>query len=179
MAATITAKQYIALRLWYVEGWTQYQVAHLFGVTQPAVHGLISRGRRWIFETACADPLSLYAQDSLEVEGLLRPSPSSSVTHDLGKAASRQEELLDALELLMEQRADALAVAEMCMSNGFSAPTHVKRSDMDQWETHYAATHHGHAPSGNAYNARTAAHSCAEDPATCRCACDGCRLMRL
>ena len=175
MPATITAKQYIVLRFYYSEGWTERRIGTAMGISHQAVHNLLVRGRRWVFD-ACDDQ---GIANSPIVEVLFAPSITASPTRDLGLAAARQEDLLDALELLMEQRADALAVAEMCMSNGFSAPTHVKRSDMDQWETHYAATHHGHAPSGNAYNARTAAHSCAEDPATCRCACDGCRLMRL
>ena len=135
--ATVTTRQYIVLRLWYVEGWSQHRIAKGLGIKQPPVHRLIARGRRWILE-ACADQGGI---TSPLYERLFHDSPASSPTANLGAAACRQEELLDALELLMQQRAAEAATFEECMSGDSSHNGHVKRNTFDLWEMRYAMAH--------------------------------------
>ena len=153
MPATITAKQYIVLRFYYSEGWTERRIGTAMGISHQAVHNLLVRGRRWVFD-ACDDQ---GVANSPIVEVLFAPSITASPTRDLGLAAARQEDLLDALELLMERRAIALATAEGCMSNGHFLPAHVKRNTLDQWEMQYALRHHCRDLPSSAYNAAIAA----------------------
>lgn len=154
--ATITARQYIVMRLWYVEGWSQYRIAKGLGITQPSVYGLIARGRRWIFEAVSEEG----AITLRRVEVLLAPSPTSSPTSNLGVAASRQDELLDALELLMEHQASEAAIYDECMSGDSILRTHVKRNTFDLWELRYAMAHQCAQLPSSAYNAHIASRYC-------------------
>lgn len=135
--ATITARQYIVMRLWYVEGWSQRRIGRFLGIHQKSVWDLISRGRRWIIRTASEGGPSRH----LLIEVLLAPSPTSSPTSNLGVAASRQDELLDALELLIQHRAAEAASYQECMSGDSHLRTHVKRNTFDLWELRYAMAH--------------------------------------
>lgn len=147
----VTTRQYIVLRLYYVEGWTLRRIGQAFGVSFQAVHQTIGRGRRWIFEV-CGDQ---GVDASPLVRGLLAPSPTSSPTSNVGLAASRQEELLDALELLMEHRAAEAASFEECMSGDSFLQTHAKRNSFDQWEMRYAMARHCLQIPTSAYEARS------------------------
>jgi len=163
--ATITARQYIVLRLWYVEGWSQHRIARGLGITQPSVYGLIVRGRRWIFEAVSEEG----AITLRRVEALFAPSPTSSPTSNLGVAASRQDELLDALELLMEHQAAEAAAYDECMSGDSHLRTHVQRNTFDLWELRYAMAHNCVQLPSSAYKPWTAGCYCDVD-------CDHARL---
>ena len=135
--ATVTDRQYIALRLWYLEGWSQHQVARAFGITQPAVHALIARGRRWVFEAVSRKGLS----NRHLVEGLFGPSMASSLTRDLGAASGRRDELLDELEIRMDQQAREAAAFSDCMLGDSLFSAHPLHNTFDQWEMQYALEH--------------------------------------
>ena len=130
MSHTITTRQYIALRLYYVEGWSYRRIGKLFGSNPGTTYRLVQRGKRCVIECAAEEG----GNGSPKVRGLLAPSPTSSITCNVGIAASRQDELYDALELLMQQHAmQATAFAE-CMSDNSFHSTHIKRNNLDQWE---------------------------------------------
>jgi hypothetical protein len=143
---TVTDRQYIAMRLYYCEGWTQRKIGSALGIRQQNVSRLLTRGKRWIIERAGEEGVK-----SLLVEGLFRPSPTSSVTRNVGLAASRREELLDALELRMKQRATELAEVEECMAGDSFHPTHIKRNHHDQWELRYLTAHDAQSLPDSAY----------------------------
>lgn len=169
--ALLTVRQYVALRLWYVEGWSQRRIGRDMKVTHQAVYTLIVRGRKALVRGLAEQGVATLPL----VEGLLRPSATSSVTRDVGQAASRREELLDALQLRMEQRATELAIVEECMSGDSFSPTRTKRNPYDQWETRYLSRHEAEPLPTNAYDAGRAAANCAcEDPG-CDLGCAGCR----
>ena len=156
MSHTITARQYITLRLYYVEGWSERRIGAAFSITHQAAHDRLIRARRWVFEAAGDEGLAA----SPLVEALLAPSPTSSPTSNVGVAASRQDELLDSLELLTEQHAQQAASFIECMSGDSHLPTHVKRNTFDQWEMRYAADHRCEQLPTSAYNANIAGGYC-------------------
>jgi hypothetical protein len=128
---TVTARQYVALRFYYVEGWSQRRIADLLGIQQQSVHRLICRGQRWIIDAAASDG----GVKSLRLRALLVPSPSASATREASwAAASRQDELLDALDLRLQERASELDSIEACMSGDSCLLTHCKRNCFDRWE---------------------------------------------
>jgi len=166
----VTDRQRTALQLYYVEGWSQRRIGRTLSVSQPSVHRLIVRGSRWIVETAAAEGgISLPS-----MRALFASSPTSSSTH-VGRAACRREELLDALELRVEQRAKDLATAEECMSSGSSAPTRCPKNHYDQWELRYLRDHAGEPLPTSAYKASNAARYCTGDRRTCTLGCFGCK----
>ena len=191
----VTARQYVALYLYYIEGQTQRTIGDVLGVTQPAIHYLLQRGKL-LLEEAASDGGVIKA---VHMRELLRPSPYASPTRDLGKAASRQEDLLDALEQRMLQRADDLADLQQCMSGESVLPVRTKRNHFDQWECRYLSgngvlvdpINDRDLPQGwhmepvrksrvpeSAYRSDRAARYCASDPATCGLDCCGCRRSR-
>lgn len=164
-----TARQLKALHLYYVEGWSHRRIAGALGIKHAPVQRLIMRGSRWIVEKAADE-----GGASLPLmRALIAPGPTSSTTN-VGLAASRVDDLLDALELRMEQRAYELAATEECMSAGSFQPTRIKRNHYDQWELRYLARHKGEPLPTSAYNPVSAARHCSGAP-TCTCTCDGCR----
>ena len=134
---SLTARQYIALHLYLVEGWTQNRIGGFLSISQPATHYLIQRGRKWFTDTATRDGVI----SAIHVRDMLHPSPSASITRNVGKAACRQEELLDALEQRMLQRANELAKYRECMSGNSILPVHRARNKHDQWECRYLTEH--------------------------------------
>ena len=144
----VTARQYVALHLYYVEGWSYRRVGKALGLTSSASpYSLIQRGRDALIRITVdkgANTLPL-------VEGLLRPSPTSSLTRNVGQAASRREELLDALEHRMVQRDAELADIEECMAGDSFSPTRIKQNHYDQWEIRYLNQHHGEPLPTSAY----------------------------
>ena len=117
---TLTARQYVVMYLYYRRGCTHRQIASALSIKHTAVQKLLVRGNRWVLEEAVT-PEGVATSDL--VRGLLQPSLTASVTGHVGRAASRQEELLDRLELRMQQRARELADIEECMSCGSDLPT--------------------------------------------------------
>jgi hypothetical protein len=159
MSHTITARQYIALRLYYVEGWNYSRIGEAFGVTKQAVHQVVMRGRHWIIQACGVQGVD--ATPRLRV--LLAPSPTLSPTRNVGVATSRQDELLDALELRMEQQASMADSLSECMSGDSFRSTHVKRNSFDQWELRYAMLNNCLQLPTSAYNARVAQRYCGMD----------------
>jgi hypothetical protein len=74
----------------------------------------------------------------------------------VGIAASRQDELYDALELLMQQHATQATAFAECMSGNSFHPTHIKRNNLDQWEMRYAMARRCLQIPTSAYEARSA-----------------------
>ncbi len=109
------------------------------------------------------------------MRALIVPSPTSSPTANIGLAASRREELLDALQLRLEQREAELADIAECMSGNHFLPTHIKRNHYDQWELRYLSHCSGEPLPTSAYDSANAAKHCAGDPSTCNLGCAGCR----
>lgn len=191
----VTARQYVALYLYYIEGQPQRTIGSILGVSQQAASYLLERGRRRLV-TSVGETGVVKA---VHMRELLRPSPYASPTRDLGKAASRQEDLLDALEQRMLQRADDLADLQQCMSGESVLPVRTKRNHFDQWECRYLSgngvlvdpINDRDLPQGwhmepvrksrvpeSAYRSDRAARYCASDPATCGLDCCGCRRSR-
>ena len=119
-ALTVTDRQFVCLYLYYREGHSQRRIAGALGVKQQTVHKMIVRGTRWILDESC-DPDA--AVTSPLIRGLMCPSPTTSTTGHVGRAASRQAELWDMLELRMQHRAKELADIEECMSCSSDLPT--------------------------------------------------------
>lgn len=167
----VTERQYTALYFYYVEGWSHRKIGTELNIHHSSVQSLIIRGRRWITEAAAKQtPATLPF-----MRALFTPSPTSSLTAHLGRAASRQEELQGTLTLRMEQRAEELAEIEECMSGSHLSPTHIKRNHYDQWELRYLQAHGGEPLPTSAYQAGTAAAYCASDQTICGLDCHGCR----
>jgi hypothetical protein len=167
----LTAKQYIALRAYYVEGMSHAAISRTLMCSRQNTQMLVSAARAKMIRAYEDGVIDI----RLLVEGLLRPSPTSNVTRDLGTSASRRERLLDALELRMQQRAlESRAIAE-CMSGSSFVPTHIKRNSFDQWEMRYLNERQGRGtvPSA-AYRAANVAGHCACDWHECGLACAGC-----
>jgi len=145
---TVTARQYIALHLYYIEGWSYRRIGkHLGMASSASPYALVQRGKSAIVRITVdkgANTLPL-------VEGLLRPSPTSSLTRNVGQAASRREELLDALERRMAQRDAELADIEECMAGDSFSPTRTKQNPYDQWEMRYLSKHQGEPMPTSAY----------------------------
>lgn len=120
------------------------------------VHGIICTARAKLFRAYSSG----YLDGTSLVEGLFAPSPTSSITSNVGLAASRQEELLDALELLMERRAAEAAAYRECMSGDSSSQTQVKRNTFDLWELRYAMAHRCVQLPTSAYDAHRAGRYC-------------------
>lgn len=140
---TITARQLLALHLYYATGCTYRKIGTVLSIDGKTAYDLVQRGRRSLYIHVSHD----HPHKSLLVEALLRPSPTASVTCNVGLAASRQGELLDALEFRLEQRAEELAHLEECMSGDSYLPTHCKRNTWDQWELNYICSHKSCSPS--------------------------------
>ena len=170
----VTARQYVALYLYYIEGQPQRKIGSVLGIAHQNVSRLIVRGKRWLVDAAADQGGASLPY----IEALSAPSPTASPTRNVGLAASRREELLDALELRLEQRAKDLAEVAECMSGDSSRPTRIKRNHYDQWELRYLAGKAGEPLPTSAYNAAVAARYCASDPATCGLDCCGCRRSR-
>jgi hypothetical protein len=167
---TVTARQYVALYLYYVEGQSQGKIGAVLGIAQQNVSKLMVRGKRWL-----VDAVAEQGGVSLpRLTALLAPSPTSSPSANVGLAASRQEELADALELRLQQRATELAEVEECMSGDSSHPTRIKRNHYDQWELRYLAARSGEPLPTSAYYAGTAAAYCANRGKVCGLKCAGC-----
>ena len=169
-----TARQQIALIYFYVEGRSYGHIGKALGISAQAAHGLIERGRNVILH-AIEDK----GVDALPyVERLLHASPTMSPTRHVGRALSRQEELLDALQLRLEQRDAELAMYAQWLDSDSHLPTHCKRNPYDQWEMCYLHGRKGEPLPTTAYNAATAAASCAMNGRPCPLHCAGCRQGR-
>lgn len=173
--AELTARQYIALRAYYVEGMSHSAISRTLGCSRQNTHELVS--------TARAKVIRFYEDGILDiqvlVEGLLRPAAHSSPSSNLGVAASRQDELLDALELRMQQRALEIQDISECMSGNSFMPTHIKRNQFDQWELRFLnGSINRHSLPMTAYRSLRAAGFCAEDYTLCPCGCAGCRACQ-
>ena len=148
----LTPRQYVAIRAYYALGMSIGTISNALMCSRQNVHQLIMAGRARLLR-AYKDG---YLDSQSLVEGLFRPSPTSSPTCNVGIAASRQDELYDALELLMQQHAmQATAFAE-CMSGNSFYPTHIKRNNLDQWEMRYAMARNCRQIPTSAYEARSA-----------------------
>lgn len=165
---TVTSRQEQALRLYYCEGWTHRRIGSHLGITHRAVQTLIIRGSRWLIEDAAAQGVASLPL----VERPCRLSPTSS-TH-VGRALTRQEELLDALALRLEQRDAELAMYEQWLDGDSHLPSHVKRNPYDQWELRYLRGKKGEPLPTTAYRADIAASNCAADRGRCGLDCAGC-----
>ena len=190
----LTARQYIALHLYYAEGWSITRISGMLSCTKQAVHSLMGRAKTRIVETYTTNDVDL----AIHMRDILRPCPAASITHSKGKAASRRELLLDALEQRMLQRATELANIRECMSGKSFLPTHLATNRYDQWESRYLnecgvvidPIRDEDLPDGwhmeprrnprvpdSAYKSKNAAAYCASDPSTCGITdrCVGCR----
>jgi hypothetical protein len=167
----LSTSQYLALRAYYVQGMTQAAISRTLGCSRQNVHMLVMTARAKLVR-ACEDGVVDFLS---VVEGLMRPSPTSNVTCDVGKAASRQEQLLDALELRMQQRALESEDTRECMSGSSFVPTHIKRNSFDQWELRFLneGTGRNSVPS-SAYRPRNMARFCACDWRICGLHCAEC-----
>lgn len=169
-----TSRQEVALLLYYVEGWSHRRIGQALGISHQASHQLVDRGRRIILHKV--DEQDVDALPTVRV--LLAANERVSCTRHIGRALARQEELLDALQLRMEQRAEELAMYEQWLDSGSSSPSHCKRNPYDQWEMRYLHGRKGEPLPTTAYNAATAAGSCAMNGKPCPLGCAGCRQGR-
>lgn len=166
---TVTCRQQVALSLYYVEGWSHRRIGQAIGSNPGTVYRLIERAKEVIVrqcsgETGNAHPI---------VERLCSLSPTSSTSH-VGRAMTRQEELLDALALRLEQRDAELAMYEQWLDSDSHLPSHVKRNPYDQWELRYLQGKRGEPLPTTAYRADVAAAHCAADKGRCGLDCAGC-----
>jgi hypothetical protein len=115
----LTDRQYIAFHAYYVSGWSYVTISNTLGCTKQNAHALVS--------TARAKVIRAYGDEDIDfpvlVEGLLRPSPTASVTSNVGNATSRQDKLWAALQLRMQERAKELGDIEECMGHDCALPT--------------------------------------------------------
>lgn len=172
---SLTDRQFVALYLYYVEGQSYRKIGRLFGVDFKTAYEHVTTARDKLITIKVEVP---NPHTSPLVERLLEPSPTSSVTRGAGIAASRREELLDALERRMAQRDAEWADIEECLSGDSFSPTHGKRNSFDQWETRYLMRHANNAGEGlptGAYQSDHAAANCACDDCACPLGCAGCR----
>lgn len=116
---TLTARQYLAFHAYYVTGASYVTISRTLGCTKQNAHALVATARASIVRASEDGEVDF----SLLVEGLLRPSPTASVTRNVGKSLSRQDELWVALEMRLHQRASELADIEECMSHDCALPT--------------------------------------------------------
>ena len=172
---TTTSRQELALHLYYCEGWSYRRIGKALGISHPAVIHLVRRGTKWIIRACEARGVTTLPI----VKALTEPSPESSPTRHLGRAMNRQEELLDALAVRLEQRARELAMYEQWIDGDSSGLLpHVKRNPYDAWELRYLQSHKGEPLPTSAYSAKTAAEFCANDRTTCTLGCHGCEGTR-
>ena len=172
---TLTDRQFIALYLYYIEGQSYRKIAGVFGIATMTAHEHVRNARNKLIRIRIDNP---YPYTSPLVERLIEPSPTSSVTRGAGIAASRREELLDALERRMAQRDAELADITECMAGDSFSPTHTKGNTFDQWEVRYLMRHDGNGGEGlptGAYRGDHAAANCACDDDLCPLACCNCR----
>jgi hypothetical protein len=159
VANVVTTRQQIALLLFYVEGYSHRRIGESLGIKHASVQRLILRGSRWLICAAAEEG----GATSPRLRALLAPSPTTDPTRNVGLAALRQDELLDALELHMEREARTADAIRECMSGDSHLPTHVKRNSFDQWELRYAMDHECFQLPTSAYNARVAQRYCGMD----------------
>lgn len=116
----LTAREHIAFHCYYVAGQSFTTISSTLGCTR--------KGAAYLVTSAKDKVTRSYEDGSLPfsalVEGLLRPSPTASVTRHVGKATSRQDELWAALEMRLHQRAKELADLVECMGHDCALPTH-------------------------------------------------------
>lgn len=192
----VTARQYVALHLYYVEGWSHRRIAQVLGITHAPVQRLILRGRRWIMEAGCDQG----GANSPYIEKLLCSSRTSSPTRDVGRAASRQDQLLMEWESRVEQRERELGDIDSLMRGNQGVPDSLHRTfirdyyddawivpyrrpshQFDQWEMLYLNDRPGSRTIHTAaYDSHRAARYCAAPP-TCSIhpRCVGCPHARL
>ena len=172
---TLTARQYVALHLYYVEGQSYRRIGSTLGITGQGAWDLVGRGRTRLVACYVDAPLDA----SPLVEGLTSPSATASTTRHVGRSESRQDRLLDALERRMAHRAYEVEEVTECMCGNFALPTHIQRNHWDQWEMRYLnARPDSHGIPTTAYRADRAARYCASDPAMCGLGCVGCDRSR-
>jgi len=168
----LTDRQFVALYLYYVCGQSHRKIGRVLGVDRKTVYEHLRSARNKLITIKVETP---YPRTLPLVERLLEPSPTASVTRGAGIAASRREDLLDALERRMAQRDAELADISECMSGDSFSPTHALRNTYDQWEARYLSRHAGEPLPTSAYDAGHAAANCACDAPSCTLGCAGCR----
>jgi hypothetical protein len=189
---TVTARQYVALYLYYVEGQSFRRIGATLGIkSSNGVYSLIQRGKRWIVE---AEAEGVNASPFIE-------GRNASSTRNVGRAASRQDDLIAEVEWRVEQRERELADIDRLMrQNGgvdleaelahnrvfihdyyddaWCVPYRRPAHRLDQWEMRYLMAH----PTSRtihtaAYDSAKAAAHCAATYPTCGMdsPCHGCR----
>jgi hypothetical protein len=167
----LSPREFFALRGYYYVGMSARLIGETLSCTRQAAEALIKVGRQKLIR-ACEDGQVAFP---LLVEGLMRPSPTANVTRDTGTSASRQERLLDALELHVQRRALDFQEIGECMAGDSFVPTHIKRNSFDQWELHFLNEKAGRSSvPGTAYRPWNTALHCACDWRLCGLQCVGC-----
>lgn len=116
----LTPRQYIALHLYYVAGQNLATISSTLGCTRSGTVRIVQAAKAKLSQAYESDPVKFLPL----VEALLRPSPTASVTRNVGKATSRQDELWVALETRLRQRAKELADIVECMGHDCALPTY-------------------------------------------------------
>ena len=130
MNSVVTARQYAALHLFYVEGWSYRRIGKALGIAGPTAYELVCRGKNNVL-TYCVEQATPNTSPIVET---LVSSQASTQTRDMHAAAERQDELLDTFEAQLERRLSELDALESCMSGDSFLPSHVKRNTYDRWE---------------------------------------------
>jgi hypothetical protein len=115
----LTARQCIALHLYYVAGQNLAVISSTLGCTPSGTFRIVQAAKAKLGQAYEDDPVKFLPL----IEGLLRPSPTASVTRHVGKSLSRQDELWAALEMRLHQRANELADIVECMGHDCALPT--------------------------------------------------------
>jgi predicted DNA-binding protein (UPF0251 family) len=168
----LTLRQFVALRAYYVEGMTHSAISRTLGCSRQNAHAMVTTAKDKLIRAYDAGDIDI----PVITEGLLRPSSTSVTTRDVRVSASRQDELLDALELHMQRRAFDHEEIRECMSGDSFMQTHLQRNHLDQWELHYlAAKSSRRSVPFNRYKPYNAAQDCAAQGNGCVLGCSGCR----
>ena len=160
-----TSRQDLALYLYYVQGHSYRQIGKALGIEVASSYTLVKRGRESIIRSVERQG----ANTSPLVRALLAANESAvSCTRHIGRALTRQEELLDALQLRLEQHEAELAMYEQWLSGNSSSPSHCKKNAHDQWELRYLQQHrNGGCLPSSAYDGHSASRACGSDRERC------------